>query len=203
MKKLLLIALLIAPAIAFSQDKKQLQDSIKNDSYGTSLGWRIKKGDTLRLGVGSMPDHKFAFIYRSPINALKLLGGSGNHETSDDSYNKVYLRSDQAKQAIVKSVFINGTKRGGYTVMAKVGVGDMSNYWIELDNAVQTSEILAPGQLSIKQKNNNIAQASGNTVINQAPADKLDKLKKLKALLDAGAITQAEYDEQKKKLLDE
>jgi len=26
--------------------------------------------------------------------------------------------------------------------MAKIGVGDMANYWVELDNAVQSSEIL-------------------------------------------------------------
>jgi hypothetical protein len=208
MKRTLLLVLSLLPLIALSQEKKQLQDSLKDDSYGTQLGWRIKRGDTLRLGVGSMPDHKFAFIYRSPINAWKMLAEStgnrtGVHETSDDGYNKVYLRSDQARQTIVKSIFINGTKRGGYTVMAKVGVGDMANYWIELDNAIQASEILAPGQLAVKQKNNNIAQGQyPTTIINQAPPDNLDKLKKLKGLLDAGAITQSEYDEQKKKLLD-
>ncbi|HMG08763.1 MAG TPA: hypothetical protein VK625_20950 [Flavitalea sp.] len=53
MKKSQLIALLIAPAIAFSQEKKQLQDSIKDDSYGTLMGWRIKKGDRSRQHAGS------------------------------------------------------------------------------------------------------------------------------------------------------
>jgi hypothetical protein len=204
MKKILLLVILAMPAIVYSQDKKQLQDSIKNDSYGTNIGWRIKKGDTLRLGIGSMPNHMYAFIYRSPVNAMKVLAAFGNsstgvHETSDDSYNKVYLRSDQAKQTIVKSVFVNGTKRGGYTVMARVGVGDMANYWIELDNAIQSSEILAPGQLALKQKNNNIAQPL-QVVSTLSVAD---ELKKLKALLDDGTLSKEEYDAQKKKLLNQ
>ncbi|MBS1504672.1 MAG: SHOCT domain-containing protein, partial [Bacteroidetes bacterium] len=45
------------------------------------------------------------------------------------------------------------------------------------------------------------ANNKGQTTIVQQSDDNLDKLKKLKALLDAGAITQAEYDSQKKKLL--
>jgi hypothetical protein len=210
MNKLLLTILLVLPILSFAQDnKKQLEDSLKKGRYGTPIGWRIKEGDTLRLGIGSMPDHKFAFIYRSPVNAMKILaasfgGTTGVHETSDDNYNKVYLGSDQARQAIVKSIFINGTKRGGYTMMAKVGIGDLSNYWIELDNAIQASEILAPGAFGIKQKNNNIQNNTATTIINQATApDKFDQLKKLKGLLDAGAITQTEYDDQKKKLLDQ
>jgi hypothetical protein len=37
----------------------------------------------------------------------------------------------------------------------------------------------------------------------QVVADKFDQLKKLKGLLDNGAITQAEFDEQKKKILNQ
>jgi len=209
MKTLIITIGLFLPIISFSQDKKQLQDSLKHGEYGTPIGWHIKRGDTLRLGVGSMPDHKYAFIYRSPVNAMKMLAAfsgstTGVHETSDDNYNRVYLTSNQAKQAIVKEIFIYGTKRGGYTMMARVGVGDMANYWIELDNAIEASEILAPGQYALHQKNNNIqTSASNTTIINQAPTDKFDKLKKLKDLLDSGAINQSEFDEQKKKLLAE
>ncbi|NOT11950.1 MAG: SHOCT domain-containing protein [Methylococcaceae bacterium] len=36
-----------------------------------------------------------------------------------------------------------------------------------------------------------------------APQDKYDRLSKLKTLLDAGAITQQEYEEEKKKVLSE
>jgi hypothetical protein len=200
MKKYLILIAMALPLLSLAQTKKDLQDSIK-DGYRTSLGWRIHERDTLKLGIGGMPNHMYAFIYRSPVNALKLLSSSNNsgyHETSDDGYNKVYLKSDQAKQAIVKSIFIQGTKRGGYSVMAKVGVGDMSNYWIELDNAVQASEIVAPGTLGLKQKNNNIASATTQTAV---VSDKFDQLKKLKDLLDSGAISKDEYAEQKKKLL--
>lgn len=44
---------------------------------------------------------------------------------------------------------------------------------------------------------------SAKTSATTAPQDKYDRLSKLKALLDAGAITQQEYEAEKKKVLSE
>jgi len=41
------------------------------------------------------------------------------------------------------------------------------------------------------------------TVATKPPASVADEIKKLKELLDSGALTQAEFDAQKKKLLNE
>ncbi len=52
-----LTLLLVAPlfsATCFAQ---------KLDSYTTKAGWEIKPGYTLSLGVGSLPDGRYDFIY--------------------------------------------------------------------------------------------------------------------------------------------
>ncbi|QNK62924.1 hypothetical protein H7F33_20715 [Pedobacter sp. PAMC26386] len=102
--------------IAFGQTKKEMQEKIK-DGYETSIGWKINEGDALQLGKGTMPNHNFAHVYKSPNNALKMLGGNSGHETSSDSYARVNLTPNQAKVMIIKGFFLEGSKRGGYTVM--------------------------------------------------------------------------------------
>lgn len=82
-------------------------------------------------------------------------------------------------------------RRGAEVVIFTVGGGTLSNYNLFIEDALATCEITD----CVKQ----------GTVVVQAspPTDNLDKLKKLKGLLDGGAITQSEYDVQKKKLLDQ
>ena len=54
----------------------------------------------------------------------------------------------------------------------------------------------------VKNRNSATDQPTTNTtIVNQS--DSLDKLKKLKELLDAGVITEEEFDEKKKALLDD
>lgn len=56
-------------------------------------------------------------------------------------------------------------------------------------------------ETQIVKRRNSAAQTTGNTtIINQG--DNLDKLKKLKALYDEGVITEQEYNEKRKKILD-
>ena len=184
--KELLILLLCMPMVAVCQNKKALEEKIKKDGYSSSIGWEIKKGDTLQLGGGSMPNNKYAFIYRSPVNVLEILSyisGSYNgvRKTNEEGYRKGYLIFNQANQAIVKNIFVKATKPAGYTAMARVGGADMLNYWIELDNAVESGEILAPGGYRARQRSNNI-QTTAIIVQNRTPADTFDKLKKLKEL---------------------
>lgn len=113
--------------IAYGASASQVK-ALLEDGYTMQSGWTVKPGDTLRLGKGSMPNKSFAFIYESLVALTS-------------STDKVYLNSGQARVAIVKDIFPYGTKKGGFTIIAKVGIGSLSNYWIEIDNAVESKEI--------------------------------------------------------------
>ncbi|MGZ3820985.1 MAG: SHOCT domain-containing protein, partial [Mucilaginibacter sp.] len=71
------------------------------------------------------------------------------------------------------------------------GGGNITNYTLTIDDAIQACEVVP------------CANNTPTTTVIQQSDDKFDKLKKLKALLDSGAISQSEYNEQKKKLLSE
>jgi len=62
--------------------------------------------------------------------------------------------------------------------------GGIFNYWLYIDDAILACEVLPCAQSTAKQ-----------------PVSVADEIKKLKDLLDSGALTQAEFDAQKKKLL--
>lgn len=162
-----------------SEIRKQLEDG-----YTLSSGWTIKEGDTLKIGKGTMPNKSYAFIYQSPANYFS--------ETSASTYNKRYLLSNGAKVARVKDIRTYGTKKGGFTIVAVVGVGEIANYWIELDNAVDAGELIPPAEYATKKE--------GDQKVRLSTAD---ELKKWKDLFDAGAITKEEYDAQKKKILEQ
>jgi len=84
---------------------------------------------------------------------------------------------------------INQTKiKGIVKVYFTVGGGNLTNYTLYIDDAIQTCEVRPCEALDAQQ---------------QPVADKFDQLKKLKGLLDSGAITQAENDAEKKKLLNQ
>lgn len=63
----------------------------------------------------------------------------------------------------------------------------MLNYMIDIEGAIASCEI-------VDCKKNEPTEMK---------ADKYERLKKLKELLDSGAITQEEYDKEKKKILDQ
>ncbi|QIP18032.1 SHOCT domain-containing protein [Spirosoma aureum] len=157
--------------------------------YQTAVtGWVVHTDDTLQLGKGSMPDKRFAFIYES-LTSFNY-ANSANSPNAYDRRN--YLNSNMSGQRVrVKELLQYGTKRTGYTMIAKVGVGNIVNYWIEIDNAVEAGEILPPERYRTAKKSEAIS-TSGSVA---------DELKKLKELMDAGVITKEEFEAQKKKLL--
>ncbi|RAJ05434.1 putative oligomerization/nucleic acid binding protein [Chitinophaga skermanii] len=152
-------------------------------AYTTPHGWTVKPGDEIKIGRGTNPNKTFAFIYQSPV-------GWGT-QTSGDNYSEKRHGSTSlaGKTVKIKSLIAYGTKKLGYTVVAKIGVGELVNYWIEIDNAVDGGELIPPSQFAPKKPTST------------AEISVADELKKLKDLLDSGAITQEEYDTQKKKLL--
>jgi Short C-terminal domain len=82
----------------------------------------------------------------------------------------------------IKIVKLNGIKKYEFIVDA----GGLFNFAMFIDDAILACEVLPCGQQTSK------------------PVPSVaDEIKKLKELLDSGAITKAEYDAQKKKLLNQ
>jgi hypothetical protein len=86
-------------------------------------------------------------------------------------------------------------QRTGKKYYAIVNVGTVFNWGIDLESAIKYGEITR-----INNTNFNTSKASTVTII-QNKGSVADELKKLKELLDAGAITKAEFEDQKKKIL--
>jgi len=76
--------------------------------------------------------------------------------------------------------------KGAEKVLFTVGGGNITNYFLYIEQAIESCEV--------KPCKDTEATATGES--------KLDKLKKLKDLLDMEAITQAEYDQMKKEILE-
>ncbi|HLI93629.1 MAG TPA: SHOCT domain-containing protein, partial [Puia sp.] len=91
----------------------------------------------------------------------------------------------------VKAIKKLGNKKRGFRYYIKVGGGNIVNYQVELEDAIAVGEIVGT----------NVSVPIQMAAIPNNASSPADELKKLKQLLDAGAITQQEYDSTKKKIL--
>ncbi|HWD88570.1 MAG TPA: SHOCT domain-containing protein [Mucilaginibacter sp.] len=169
MKKLILVITLLIPLAVFSQKLKE---------YRASNGKTYHPGDTIRLGLGSMPNGDFKFIQ---IN--QLLPGPPDPRRSG----AMAARKDMTNNGyVIKKITNVDQMTGGTKVAITIKTGGLPTCDIWIEDAIAACEV----QPCANQK-------GGATV---SVADELIKLKKL---LDEGAITKSEYDTQKKKLLGE
>jgi hypothetical protein len=169
MKNILIAFLLITPVIGFAQKLKE---------YHASNGKTYHPGDTIRVGLGSMPDGNFKYIQ---IN--QLLPGPPDPRRS----NSMNARKDMSGSGyVIKKIQNVRQMGGGDKTVITIRTGGLPTCDIWIDEAIQACEVTP------------CADQKSGTASQYSVADELLKLKKL---LDAGGITQAEYDAQKKKLL--
>ncbi|MBS1532155.1 MAG: SHOCT domain-containing protein [Bacteroidetes bacterium] len=169
MRKLLLIITLLLPVAALSQKLKE---------YHASNGQTYHPGDTIRLGLGSMPNGDFKYIQ---IN--QLLPGPPDPRRSG----ALAARKDMSDNGyVIKKITNVEQMTGGKKVSITIKTGGLPTCDIWIEDAIAACEV----QPCASQK--------GGAAVSVA-----DELIKLKKLLDEGAITRAEYDAQKKKLLGE
>ncbi|MDF2431695.1 MAG: hypothetical protein JWP44_1326 [Mucilaginibacter sp.] len=174
MKKSLFIIALLTPLFIYAQ---------KLTAYKAINGITYHIGDTVRLGLGSSASGTFTYLQMGGWGAAM----SYEPNAGPDQLN---IGRGYANTAVIikkiKASKINGIVKYWFIV----GGGNLTNYNLMIDDAIQVCEVIP-------------CQSNSPVILQQASDNNLDKLKKLKALLDSGAITQAEYDEHKKKLLNQ
>lgn len=178
MKKML-FCLLLTPILSFSQE--ELPRVIKDTLFSTS-GFKIVAGDDIKLGAGSLPNGDFKYISISAASWAVLM---------DPSHKPIQIgRRYSGLKLHVKKFRKDGNKKRGYVYYLIVGGGNIANYDCDIENAIVSGEVVVPEEFRPK---------SGTAI--QVTPTSADELKKLKDLLDSGALTKDEYDSAKKKIL--
>jgi hypothetical protein len=182
---------------AFSQDstfqkvfnnKKDAERAIKGNRYISSVGWEIKVDDNIKLGKGSMPDKTFAFITEMP-NLL-------TYNQYKDYDNSKLSHTYNGRDAKIADFYVAGTRKSGFYIIAKIKVGQLSRYVVDIENSIDVNELEVPAQY-VK-----IKKTDAPTVVVKQEISVGDELAKLKKLYDDGVLTKEEYELQKKKLLE-
>jgi hypothetical protein len=146
-------------------------------SYKATNGVTYRINDTVRLGKGSNANG--SFVYVEDFGPMPTLPADPNRAPSGRSLPKQFTNTMVVVKAIRK-ITVNGADK--YIFM--VNPGGLFRYTMYIDDAISACEVKPCVETNVSQVN--------------SVADELLKLKKL---LDSGAITKAEYDAQKKKLL--
>ena len=174
MKKIIfLIIAILTLNLTYGQKKRE-----KLSEFTASNGITYKIGDEIKLGQGSDTNGKFVYVN---------IGGwavSTNPEAN---------RLGAANAGLIVTVKkINKYNYKRYKgVYMTVGGGNITNYTLDIENAIKTCEV----ENCTKEVQK--VEIVGNTT------DKYDQLKKIKKLLDEGILTQEEYDAEKKKILEQ
>lgn len=171
MKKitLLIIAMLTLNSI---QAQKKVE---KLEEYTASNGITYKVGDEFKLGQGSDTNGKFVYVN---------IGGWAMSTNAEE--NRLGAANTDLIVTLKKIKKYNKKRFKG--VYFTVGGGNITNYTIDIENAIKSCEI------EICKNENNVAVSK---------PDKYDQLAKLKKLLDNEVLTQEEYDTEKKEILEQ
>ena len=176
MKKITLTLIIITSSLLVNAQKLKEYKAINNVTYHI--------GDTVRLGRGSSPSGTFLYLQIAGWAAAMIYDSNGGP-------NQLNIGRGYANTAVVVKKIRQSKMKGIVKTYFTVGGGNITNYILTIDDAIEACEVVP------------CPSNAPETVVIQKQDDNLDKLKKLKGLLDSGAITQAEYDEQKKKLLNQ
>jgi hypothetical protein len=149
------------------------------NEYKASNGKTYHVGDTIKVALGSMPDGSFKYVLASqPAFFPPRRNGNDLNARKDFANTNTIIKKIKTGSRL--------TDNGNKIILVVKGNG-LVNFDVWIEEAIAACEVTpcasAPGTTSVP-------------VVSVA-----DELLKLKKLLDAGALTQDEFNAQKKKLL--
>lgn len=157
-------------------------DRNTSNEYRASNGVIYRIGDTILLGRGSAPNGDFRYLTIGGWGAVLMY--NSNETSSQFDVGRGYSGLTVKIKRILRM-----KDRGIEKVMFTVGGGNITNYYLSIEDAIATCEV------------KDCATESRGTTIIQQPLSPADELLKFKKLLDDGAIRKEEYEVQKKKIL--
>lgn len=167
-----LLLLMSATLLVLNANSQKLKE------YTAKNGITYHVNDTVRLGRGSATNGEFLYLQLS--GWAGALGYDQNKGPDQNNIGRRYANT----AVIIKSIKTYKVK-GIAKVFFMVGGGNISNYSLTIDDAIDVCEVKPCPNL--KEEKSTISVA--------------DELTKLKKLYDDGVLTKEEYESQKKKLL--
>jgi hypothetical protein len=131
MIKIITVILILAISL---KSKGQTMPVITDTSYTAGNGMTFFIGDDIKIGKGTLRYNKrdyFTYIYTAPWTFPR-----GGH--LDQYYSGKLLK--------IKKIRIIGNGKRGYKVILICGSGDMVHWWIEIEDAIKSGEVLIPGE---------------------------------------------------------
>ncbi len=178
MKKLLLLLSITL----FTISSLHAQRVEKLDEYTASNGVTYKVGDEIKLGRGSDTNGRFVYVNMSGWGAVMTATNDQVHNANQNR-----MEASNAGMLVTIKKIKSYDKKRFKGVIFTIGAGNITNYTMDIENAIATCEVE-----NCKTESDQVAVAT---------SDKYDKLKKLKELFDDGVLTEEEYNAEKDKIL--
>jgi len=193
MTKIVLSIIIVLSSTVFTSSAQEHYPLLSDldDTLYLSPAVKFIVGDDIRVGPGSTDDGSFKYIRIASTSWTHYNSASGANSRAANQANSLPSSFSGLKMRIKKIRVVGNSKRG-YVPYLILGGGTLTNYECDIQQAIKAGEVTCPDCESLNKK----APATTQT---PSIADELTKLKKLK---DDGVLTEEEFQQQKRKLLE-